>query len=209
MRVNYCAIARSVALAAGPALPAQAGNAGNWEFKSGAHDVSPKSDDGTLRAGAAVFDVDAGGNARPTFGFGYWLTGEPQLDLLAAIPIEHEVELNGVRAADFKHLPPTLTLQYHFNPGGDVCRFVGIGVNCARVHSQADVGPLAGTRLEVDGSFGLAAQLEIELGPGERWSPAADVRWFDIDSDATLNGARLGAVAVDPIGVGVFAVHRL
>jgi outer membrane protein len=207
MKTMKLALATSLVLAAAVAAPAHAGGAGTWEFKIGAHNVNPKSDNGTLRAGAAAFDVEVGSNTRPTFGFGSWLTDHLQLDLLAAIPFEHEVKLNGARAADFKHLPPTLTLQYHFNPGGDVCPFVGVGVNYTYVYSEAETGPLTGTRLDLDNSFGLAAQVGIEFKLNDRWSLAGDVRWFDIDSDAKLNGASLGTVAVDPIGVGIFAVY--
>ena len=197
-------------LAAGLSGPVLAGNAGSWEIKFGAHTVNPKSDNGTLRAGTTAFNVEVGNDVRPTFNVGYWFTDNWQLDVLAALPFEHDVDLNGGRAASFKHLPPTFTLQYHFNPDGDgVDPFVGVGLNYTFVYDEQEVGPLAGTRLRLDDSIGLAAQVGLTFPINENWSIGGDVRWFDIDSDAELNGASLGTVNVDPLAFGIFAIYRL
>jgi outer membrane protein len=207
MRKNLFLCGTVLALAMG-SHSAIAGNDGRWELKFGAHTVNPKSDNGTLRAGTTAFNVDVGNDVRPTFNVGYWLTDNWQLDVLAALPFEHDVELNGGRAASFKHLPPTVTLQYHFNPEGGFDPFVGIGLNYTFVYDEEEVGPLAGTRLGLDNSFGLAAQIGAAVALNDNWSIAGDVRWFDIDSDAELNGASLGTVNVDPIAVGLFAIYR-
>jgi outer membrane protein len=36
----------------------------------------------------------------------------------------------------------------------------------------------------------------------------AEVRWIDINSDVSLNGAKIGKVQIDPLVVGVSYVHR-
>lgn len=182
------------------------GAPGTWEVYFGAHNVNPKSDNGSLANGA--LDVEVGSNTRPTFGFGYWINESLKLDLLAALPFNHDFSLNGARAGEFKHLPPTLLLQYHFNPDGEICPFVGVGLNYTAVYDEEPAGPIAGTDLALDNSFGLAAQLGVEFKLNDQWSIAGDVRWFDIDSDASVNGADVGTVNVDPIGVGVFAIYR-
>ena len=41
----------------------------------------------------------------------------------------------GGQIGTFKHLPPTLTLQYHFAPGANVRPYVGAGVNYTRFSS--------------------------------------------------------------------------
>ena len=53
--------------------------------------------------------------------------------------------------------------------------------------------------LELDESFGLALQvgLDYELPNGS--ALRANVRWIDINSDATLNGVGIGEAEIDPI----------
>jgi outer membrane protein len=180
------------------------GGAGSWDLKFGLGYVNPKSDNGTL---AGTLRAEVNSDVKPTIGFGYWFSDNVQLDVLGAIPFSHDVRLNGVEAASLKHLPPTVSLQYHFAPGGSFCPFVGVGVNYTYIYDEETRGPLAGTRLKLDNSFGLAAQVGAEFKVNDRWAVAADVRWIDIDSDASVNGADVGTVNVDPIVVGAYLVY--
>jgi outer membrane protein len=199
-------LACAAVLAMAAVGPASAAGAGSWVFKVGVHNVNPKSDNGSLADGA--LDVEIGGNTRPTIGLGYWLTDNLQLDVLGAIPFQHDLKLNGADAGDFKHLPPTVTLQYHFNPAGDINPFVGVGLNYTLVYDESPAGPIAGTDLAIDNSFGVALQGGIEFKLNDQWSIAGDVRWMDIDSKVKVDGADVGTVHVDPICVGIFAVYN-
>jgi outer membrane protein len=192
-------------IALAPIGDAVAAGAGNWDFKFGAHHVNPKSDNGSLAGGA--LDVEVGSNTRPTFNFAYWVTDNVQIDLLAAVPFQHDVDLNGASAAEFKHLPPTLTAQYHFTPGERICPYIGAGVNYTLVYDEDTEGPIAGTDLELDNSFGLSAVAGIEFELNDKWAVGADVRWFDIDADAEVDGDDVGEVNVDPFAFGVFLVY--
>lgn len=188
-------------------MPMQAAHAaaGDWEFKFGVHSVNPKSDNGTV---AGDLQVEVGSNVRPTFNLGYWLADNWQIDVLASLPFKHKVDLNGNHLADITHLPPTVTLQYHFAPEGKVDPFVGLGLNYTLVYNESTRGALDASRLSLDNSLGLSAQLGLAFRVNDRWSIGADVRWFDIDSDARLDGADIGTVNVDPIAAGVFASYR-
>ena len=42
----------------------------------------------------------------------------------------------------------------------------------------------------------------------DRGALRVDMRWIDIDSDASLNGNRIGTVNIDPLVYGVAYVHR-
>ncbi len=186
------------------AATASAAGAGNWNLKFGLANVNPKSNNGTL-AGTLRADVDS--NTKPTIGFGYWLTDNIQLDVLGAIPFEHDVSLNGGDAASLRHLPPTVSLQYHFAPNGAFCPFVGIGINYTMIYDEKTRGPLAGTKLTLDNSFGFAAQVGAEFKLNDQWALAADVRWIDIDTKAKVNGASVGTVNVDPMVVSAYLVY--
>ena len=125
------------------------------------------------------------------------------LELLAAAPFRHTVRLSGADALDFKHLPPTLSLQYVFAPDATVQPFVGVGLNYTLTFDEKEKGPLSGTHARVGNSFGPAAQLGLAFDTGRAWNIVADVRWADIDADVVVNGADVGDVNVDPLVYGV------
>lgn len=65
-----------------------------------------------------------------TFNGTYLFAAHWGVELLAALPFEHNINLNGGGAvAETKHLPPTLSLQYHFNPDDSWRPYMGAGLN--------------------------------------------------------------------------------
>jgi len=183
------------------AAGAHAGERGDWVLKIGVHQVSPKSGNGRLAGGA--LEADVGGDARPTISLEYKLTPNWGVEVLGALPFEHEVRLNGARAADVKQLPPTVGVQYHFMPQAQVSPFVGVGVNYTRFFGIDEKGPLSGTRLDLSNSWGGAVHAGVEVRLDERWSLTADVRWMSIETDAKVGGVRVGTVKIDPWVYGV------
>ena len=196
MRPHVLSIA--LLLAAAPAANA---TDGDWFARVGVHAVNPTSDNGTLAGGTLRASIDTGTSATIVLGrrlFPHWA-----LELLAAAPFRHTVQLNGVDALDFKHLPPTLSLQYIFAPDATVQPFVGVGVNYTLTFDEKEKGPLSGTHTRVGNSFGPAAQLGLVFDTGRAWNIVADVRWADIDADVVVNGADVGDVNVDPLVYGI------
>ena len=193
----------AIGLALALALPAQAGD---WYVRAGATHVDPKSDNGQLAGGALDADIDS----QTGLGLiiGRRLNDNLSLELLAATPFEHTVSLNGADAVDFKHLPPTLSLVYGFNPEGKVNPFLGAGVNYTWTFSEREYGPLDGTEVKIDNSWGLAAQAGLAIDLSERWELVLDARWIDIDADVFVNGANVGGVAVDPMVFGLHLGYR-
>lgn len=179
---------------------------GNWVFKFGVHNVDPKSDNGSLAGN--TLDVDVDSNARPTIALGYYFTPNVQLEVLGAIPFQHDFTLNGAHAGDFKHLPPTISLQYHFSPEGNWDPFLGIGINYTWTYGESPKGPIAGKDLRLGNSVGLAAQLGLEYHVNEKWSFAGDLRFMDINADVHVNGKDVGTVNVDPLVYGIHAIYR-
>lgn len=174
---------------------------GDWTLRVGVHAVNPDSDNGKLAGGALHASIDT--DTRPTLALGRRLSPHWALELLAAAPFRHTARLNGADALDFKHLPPTLSLQYGFAPDARVQPFVGVGLNYTVTFDEKETGPLAGTRTRVGNSFGPAAQLGLVFETGRAWNIVADVRWADIDADVTVDGVDVGEVNVDPLVYGV------
>lgn len=185
---------------------AGAEEAGVWTVKFGAHSVNPKSDNGTLAGGTLKSDVDS--DIKPTFSAEYALNANWGVEVLAALPFRHDVKLNGAEAASAKHLPPTVSAQYHFNPGGSVSPFVGVGINYTLFFSEHTKGPLAGTKLTLGDSLGPALHAGLDFRINENWLWMVDARWMRIRTDARVNGDKVGTVNIDPIVWGVAAGYR-
>jgi outer membrane protein len=181
-------------------------NAQDWFVRVGAHTVDPKSNNGQLAGGALRADI--GSDTKPTLVVGRFLDDNWALELLAAAPFEHEVKLNGARAVDFKHLPPTFSLQYYFGEAGGFRPFIGAGLNYTWTYDERSRGPLDGTRVGIENSWGLAAQVGMSVAFGDGWELVGDLRWIDIDAKVKVNGAGVGSVAVDPRVYGLYLGKR-
>ncbi len=187
-------------------LSVQAHDAGDWLFRAGAHIVDPKSDNGSLVGGTLAVDVDS--SVRPTLMIEHMVTANLGVELILATPFKHDISLNGVHAGSTRHLPPTLSLQYHFNPQGKVQPFIGAGLNYTWFDGEKTTGPIAGTNLKLGNSWGLAAHAGIDVIINRNWFWGVDVRWLDIDSDVQVNGAGVGTANIDPLAYGLLVGYR-
>lgn len=209
--MNTRSIRRFAPLAAalilgGLAAPAFAQQAGDWTFGVGVHQVNPKSDNGSVVGG--TLDVEVGSNVRPTITAEYFVRDNLGIEVLAAWPFEHDISIAGVgQVGSTKHLPPTVSLQYHFGEG-KVKPFVGAGINYTLFMSEETEGALAGSDLELDDSFGLALHAGVDFKVGEKGAIRIDARWIDIDTDAKLDGVDIGTVNIDPLVYGAAYVFQ-
>lgn len=177
-----------------------------WFVRAGLHNVDPKSDNGTLAGGS--LEARIGSDIKPTLAIGRFLDDNWAIELLAAAPFEHEVRLNGAKAADFKHLPPTLTVQYYFGEPGGFRPFVGAGLNYTWTYDERETGPIEGTRLKLGNSVGAAAHLGFVTELSDSLHLVGDVRWIDIDASVSVDRNRVGEVAVDPLVYGLYLGWR-
>lgn len=187
-------LAAATLMASGQVL---AYGAGDFFTRVGVAKVEPKSDNGSLAGGA--FAVDVQDKTDFAFTLGYRFHDKMGIELLAALPFEHDIALNGDNLASTKHLPPTLTLQYYPLGGTDarVQPYVGAGINYTFFSDEE----LAIGELELDDSWGAAAQVGIDLLIDENWALNAAAWYIDIDTDASINGAAAGTVEIDPLVV--------
>ncbi len=199
----------AAALAAGLlAGTAQAYDAGNWLFRIGAYGVFPESDNLTNVLGTgATLNVDDGYTLG--FNFTYMITPNIGIELLAALPINHDIKLSGAgKVAETDELPPTLSIQYHFMPESSVRPYVGIGLNYTTFFNTSTNGALEGTSLSLDDSWGVAGQFGIDIDVAPNWFLNADIRYIGISTDASLSipgtgTVDLGTVDINPWVVGL------
>jgi len=200
MTRRTAALVFSAALAAVAGGPLAAQSQGDFTLGVGVGYVAPKSSNGTLAGLAAT----VGENAQPTFTAEYFFLDNWGIELLAATPFTHDVYLAGAYAATVKHLPPTLSVNYHFPTQTALKPFAGVGVNYTTFFDETS--PLGVLRL--DDSFGVAVHAGLDYQISDTGALRVDVRWIDINSDVTLNGAYIGQAEIDPVVWGISYVHR-
>jgi outer membrane protein len=179
----------------------QAYEAGDWVVRGGIWGVFPKSDNLSLGPGADI-NVDDGYSLG--FNITYMVNPNIGVELLGALPFKHDISLTGAGTiGETKQLPPTLSVQYHFMPGGTIHPYVGLGLNYTNFFSEETKGALQGSSLKLDDSWGVAGQLGIDIDVAPNWFVNADLRYISIESDATLNGEGIGTVEINPWVLGL------
>lgn len=164
---------------------------GRWLLRGGISHVEPKSDNGRLSVG----DITVNSHFDPSLNLGYFLTPNWAVDVLLALPFEHEFSINGANAGSTAQLPPTLSLQYHFLPGAKVQPYLGAGANFTLF---MDEQLNSGNELKLDPSFGLAVQAGVDVPLNAQWRVGFDARYIDIDSKASVDDQNVGTVEIDP-----------
>ncbi len=212
-------------IAASLFLAASAANAG-WHVNVGAINVSPDDSSSHLNAveGAAGLPTDStklgvGSDTQLGITIDYDYSENVVFELVAATPFTHEISVkssvdlvDGIRAGETKHLPPTLLAQYHFGTVEDKFRpFVGAGINYT-IFFEEEVDALDGAltglgvigdsdklTLDLDSSVGLALQAGANYKINDKWGIHAMAMWADISAEGyvELNGADFQKVDID------------
>lgn len=145
----------------------------------------------------------------PEMDFSYFLTRNLVAELILTYPQKHDVDvtasvLGEFKAGTFKHLPPTLTLQYHFLPEAQVRPYLGAGLNYTKI-SAVSLSVPGVTGLHLDGdSIGGALQAGIDVKLADNLYLNFDIKKIYIRSDVRNDaGARLSEVKLDPLAIGI------
>ncbi|MFO7764390.1 MAG: OmpW family outer membrane protein [Wenzhouxiangellaceae bacterium] len=194
------------------AVPAVAQEAGDWQLRFGAGyiDTDTGKDDLVFQGIVLdTFNIDVDDQIGAVFDLTYFLSPNWGIELLASTPFTHDIDGAGALAplgkiGETKHLPPTLSLQYHFNPGQKFRPYVGAGLNYTLFFDDSTnqglhdgvVGTANGalgtnfsggeTNLSIDDSFGAAFQVGLDVDVTEKWFWNFNVRYIMIDVDAEL-----------------------
>lgn len=209
------ALAGSAWLGSAPAAMAD-GNP--WMVRVRAIGVLPdESGDLSIAGAAHAGDVDISDEYVPELDITYFFTDKIAAELILATT-QHDVKATGVAAVggadvpigDVWVLPPTLTVQYHFDTGSAFKPYVGAGINATLFYNE-DEGSVA-DNIDYDSSIGPALQAgfdyDLDGEPGG-WAFNADIKKIWINSDVTVDfttalGATVKAdVDIDPVVVGL------
>ncbi|PHV10440.1 OmpW/AlkL family protein [Chitinimonas sp. BJB300] len=160
--------------------------------------VAPSvSSTGTL----ATLNVDVDKRVVPELDFTYMLTDNLGAELILATA-RHDVTANGTSLGKVSHLPPTLTLQYHFMPNATFRPYAGLGVNYTRFYKNGLKS--GGADLEIEkSSFGGSLQIGADYAINKDWYVNVDLKKIYIKTDVSVaGGAKLGTLKINPLVIG-------
>jgi outer membrane protein len=202
MKHKQLALAIAAATLLGSSGLAFGHDAGDFIVRAGGSIVDPKSNNNPI--------VDVDDATGFTINFAYMLTDRWSVELLAAYPYKHDIHLKGtsIKVGETKHLPPTLSIQYHLNPTGAFQPYVGAGVNYTTFFSEKAVGPLEGLDLSIKDSWGLAAEIGFDFDLNDNWLLNFSARYIEIETGAFLNGTGIGDVDINPMVYGVHLGYK-
>jgi outer membrane protein len=143
----------------------------------------------------------------PEFDISYFFTPQIAAELVLTYPQKHDISAGGTDIGTLKHLPPTLTLQYHFTQYGAFKPYVGAGINYTHF-SDVEFNPAVQAALQptVDSnSFGFALQAGADYEVSKNVYLNFDVKKVQIRTDVMSFGTKAGEFRVDPwlVGFGV------
>ena len=199
-------IVLALSLAALGAVSTQAmAQEGTWLMRGRVVNISPANSSDPVGGTGAADRITVSKKTIPEFDVSYFVTPNIAAELILTYPQKHTVYLDGADVGTFKHLPPTLSLQYHFAPTSDVNPYLGAGVNYTNISAVNLLGGKGGLE---SNSFGLSLQAGVDFKIDKNWSFNIDVKKVQIRSDVSLSGAKVSAVKVDPVLVGVGFGYR-
>lgn len=184
----------ALAVAGGLALPmfAQA-QATPWMVRVHALNLDSANKDST------GLDLTVNNKVFPEVDVSYFFTPNIAAELVLTYPQKHTVKAGGTEIGTLKHLPPTLSVQYHFTDLGAFKPYLGAGLNYTHFSS---VNLPAGVDIKRN-SYGLAvgAGFDYEIQKNVYFN--VDVKKVQIKTTVSASGADIGDFKVDPLLVGV------
>lgn len=198
----------ATSIAAFGASTAMAYEAGDIMLKAGVINVSPKDDNTSI---TGVGDVQVKDDTQLGLTATYMVTPQIGIEVLAATPFKHSVELNGDRIGTTKHLPPTVSAQYYpLDASSAIQPYVGAGLNATFFFDES--GAVKGDALGPLGdSFGLSVSAGVNYDIDDKFMANLAVWYIDIDSELDGSKSALGKdyeVEIDPIVLMVGAGYK-
>ena len=158
--------------------------------------------------------VSIGGEAKiasdtvPEIDVRYFITDNLSLETMFGVT-EHKLSAVGTALGDLdlgstKVLPPTITLQYHFNNGRRFSPYIGIGLNYTFF---VDHDPGDALDVSYQNGFGSVLNLGFDYFIGKNNYFNIDIKKYAISTDVVIDAGSAGtadaAVDINPLAVSV------
>ncbi len=134
----------------------------------------------------------------PEIDISYFFSPNVAMELVLTVPQKQILSSNGTEIGNFRHLPPSLTAQYHF-PQAGFTPYVGAGVNYTRLSS---VNLPAGVDVKRS-SFGPVLQVGVDIPVAKNLYLNFDLKKAYIRTTVMAGGVDIGDFKIDPVLFGV------
>lgn len=135
----------------------------------------------------------------PEVDISYFFNRNVAAELILTVPQKHTLSAGATAIGSLRHLPPTLTLQYHFADVSGFTPYLGAGVNFTRF-SSVSLPPGVDVKRS---SAGLALQAGVDIPIAKNMYLNFDLKKVYIRTDVSAGGVGLGTFKVDPTLFGV------
>ena len=185
---------------------------GDFVVRARVAHISPDTSSELYKSGVGdKLVVDS--NTIPEIDFSYYITKNIATELILATGTRHDVNISGGANAGAKLgsvnlLPPTLTIQWHFNPDQTFDPYAGAGISYIRamdnnlastvgITNRATVA--AGTPIHIDRNmWGPALQAGIDVNLQDKWLVNLDVKKIWFSADVFTGSTKIDSLDIDP-----------
>jgi outer membrane protein len=188
-------LALAIGLLAAPLLAgAQTSDSGDWIVRARAVHLQSANKDST------GLDLSINDKTLPEVDITRFFTPQIAAELILTYPQRQTIHAGNAPIGSLKHLPPVLSLQYHFTELPGFRPYLGAGVNYTRF-SDVRFNAATATALQPSirkNSFGLALQVGVDVPVGGGWLMNADIKKVQLATDVSSFGTQVGNFGVDP-----------
>ena len=139
----------------------------------------------------------------PEVDISYFFSPNIAAELVLTVPQKQSLSAGGTAIGSFRHLPPSLIIQYHF-PQASFTPYLGAGLNYTRL-SSISLPPGVDVKRN---SFGPVLQAGIDIPVAKNLYLNLDLKKAYIRSDVLLAGTNVGTFKIDPLMFGVGLGYR-
>jgi outer membrane protein len=141
----------------------------------------------------------------PEVDLSYFFSPNLAIELVLTVPQRQIVSSNGIEIGTFKHLPPSLIMQYHFTGQQGIKPYVGAGLNYTHISS---VNILSGAGGLDSHSWGAALQAGVDFPLDRNWSLNLDLKKIYLKTDVYASGINAGTLKLNPVMAGIGLGYR-
>ena len=143
----------------------------------------------------------------PEVDISYFINKNVAVELILTVPQKQTVNSSALATdiGTFKHLPPVMTLQYHFDNFADFKPYVGAGLNYTQI---TQVNLLDGGANINSHSWGAALQAGVDFPIDKNLSFNIDIKKLNLKTDVFVGGDNKGILKLNPTLIGVGLGYR-
>ncbi len=138
----------------------------------------------------------------------YFFSKNLAAELILTVPQKQHVYAGSTDLGTFKHLPPTLTVQYHFTELNGYKPYVGAGLNYTLINKESISTNGTNKVTLSNSSVGFALQAGVDIPLTKQLSLNFDVKKVQLKTQVYVDGVDHGTLKLNPVLLGVGVGYR-